>query len=117
MDGDERAEGATRRRLSDRIEDAFDLACLQGEVDIASCMLKALDLCLLGRPMDWERRQLAVGVLRGCQARLEELRQAQAAEERALSAHNSVQAVIEPNSASPAYWAALPRDTNCHTGP
>ncbi len=121
MDGDaraaERAAWLTRRRLSDRIEDAFDLACLQGEVDIASCMLKALDLSLLARPLGWERRQRALGVLRACHARLEQLRLAQMAEQHAWPRCEAEFGVVEPNSASPARWTALPHDTNCHTGP
>jgi hypothetical protein len=114
---DPRAGSATRRRLSDRIEDAFDLACLQGEVDIASCMLKALDLSLLARPLSWDRRQRALAVLRACHAQLEQLRLAHTAVDPALQACGAKFGVVEPNSASPASWAPLLTDTNCHTGP
>ncbi len=64
----------TARRLSDKIEQAFDQACEQGLTEVAGCMLKGLDLALLGRPQGWERRQAALGVLRACHARLEEMR-------------------------------------------
>ncbi len=66
--------GIVRRRLSDRIEDAFEQACRQGQVEVAACLLKGLDLCLLGQPTPWERRQAALAVLRGCAARLDALR-------------------------------------------
>lgn len=66
--------GPVRRRLSDRIEDAFDQACQQGQLEVAACMLKGLDLALLGRPTDWDRRQAALGLLRACHERLEQLR-------------------------------------------
>jgi hypothetical protein len=114
---DARAGGTTRRRLGDRIEDAFALACWQGEADIAACLLKALDLSLLARPLSWERRQRALGVLRACHAQLEQLRQGQPTAEPALRANEANCGVVEPNSANPACWATLPTDTNCHTEP
>ncbi len=67
------------RRLSDRIEAAFDQACDQGLTEIAGCMLKGLDLALLGRPQSWDRRQAALGVLRACHSRLEEMRRMEVA--------------------------------------
>jgi|GEM_PF-2520438 len=66
-----------RRRLSDRIEEAFDQACDQGQIEVAACMLKGLDLVLLGQPQSWNRRQAALGTLRACLIRLEQLRLAQ----------------------------------------
>ena len=69
-----------RRRLSDRIEDAFEQACRQGRVDVAACLLQGLDICLLGQPTPWDRRQAALHLLRGCADRLDRLRQAQPAE-------------------------------------
>ena len=66
----------TRRRLSDRIEDAFDQACEQGQLEVASCLLQGLDLALLGRPTPWNRRQAALGLLRASHDRLERLRMA-----------------------------------------
>ena len=71
--------GLVKRRLSDRIEQAFDQACDQGQVEVAACMLKGLDLALLGRPTPWERRQAALVLLRTCANRLEALRDTQAA--------------------------------------
>ncbi len=67
-----------RRRLSDRIEDAFEQACRQGQADVAACLLKGLDLCLLGQPTPWDRRQTALVLLRACAVRLDALRQAEA---------------------------------------
>ena len=78
--------GFVKRRLSDRIELAFDQACEQGQAEVAACMLKGLDLALLGRPTPWDRRQAALTLLRSCQARLEALRAAQSAEPDALPA-------------------------------
>ena len=69
--------GTVRRRLSDKIEQAFDQACEQGQVEVAACMLKGLDLVLLGQPMPWERRQAALGLVRLCQSRLQSLRDSQ----------------------------------------
>jgi hypothetical protein len=70
--------GFVKRRLSDRIEQAFEQACDQGQVEVAACMLKGLDLALLGRPTQWERRQAALALLRACANRLEALRTTQA---------------------------------------
>ena len=71
------ADGQIRRRLSDKIEQAFDQACEQGQADVAACMLKGLDMALLGQPMPWERRQAALGLVRLCQNRLQTLRDGQ----------------------------------------
>ncbi len=73
--------GGPRRRLSDRIEDAFEQACRQGQAEVAACMLKGLDQCLLGQPTPWERRQQALVLLRNCAERLRLLRHAQACSE------------------------------------
>ena len=73
--------GGPRRRLSDKIEDAFDQACRQGQAEVAACMLKGLDQCLLGQPTPWERRQAALILLRTCAERLSLLRLAQARSE------------------------------------
>jgi hypothetical protein len=73
----------TRRRLSDRIEEAFDQACDQGQTEVAACMLKGLDLVLLGQPLAWERRKAALSVMRACAARLEHLRNKQRADTEA----------------------------------
>ena len=70
-------QGHIKRRLSDKIEQAFDQACEQGQVEVAACMLKGLDLVLLGQPMPWERRQAALGLMRTCQSRLQSLRDGQ----------------------------------------
>ena len=75
--------GVTRRRLSDRIEDAFEQACRQGQLEVAACLLKGLDLCLLGQPTPWDRRQTALILLRACAARLTSLRDEQATAEHA----------------------------------
>ena len=69
-----------KRRLSDRIEQAFDQACDQGQIEVAACMLKGLDLALLGNPTQWERRQAALALLRTCANRLQALRSTQAGE-------------------------------------
>ena len=69
--------GQIKRRLSDKIEQAFDQACAQGQVEVAACMLKGLDLVLLGQPMPWERRHAALGLLRTCRSRLQSLRDGQ----------------------------------------
>ncbi len=74
-------QGPVRRRLSDRIEDAFDQACRQGQAEVAACMLKGLDQCLLGQPTPWERRKAALTLLRSCAERLSLLRHAQASAE------------------------------------
>ena len=74
----EQTQGGVRRRLSDRIEDAFDQACRQGQAEVAACMLKGLDQCLLGQPTPWERRKVALTLLRTCAERLSLLRHAQA---------------------------------------
>jgi hypothetical protein len=68
------------RRLSDRIELAFEQACDQGQLEVAACMLKGLDLALLGQPLPWDRRQMALGLLRACQSRLQALREARTAQ-------------------------------------
>lgn len=67
---------STRRRLSDKIEDAFDQACAQGQLEVAACMLTGLDLALLSQPTDWNRRQAALSLLRASHERLERLRAA-----------------------------------------
>ncbi len=77
----EQRQSGVRRRLSDRIEDAFDQACHQGEAEVAACMLKGLDQCLLGQPTPWERRKVALTLLRSCAERLSLLRHAQASAE------------------------------------
>ena len=71
-------QGGNRRRLSDSIEDAFNKACRQGQAEVAACMLKGLDLCLLGQPTSWERRQAAMSLLRSCAEQLSLLRDVQA---------------------------------------
>ncbi len=71
-------QGGVRRRLSDKIEDAFDQACRQGQAEVAACMLKGLDQCLLGQPTPRERRQASLALLRACAERLDLLRHAQA---------------------------------------
>ena len=77
----DQARGTVRRRLSDRIEDAFDQACQQGQAEVAACLLKGLDQCLLGQPTPWERRKVALTLLRTCAERLSVLRHAQASAE------------------------------------
>lgn len=76
MDGFNLQQAATGpvRRLSDRIEQAFDQACRQGQLEVAACMLKGLDLALLGQPTPWDRRQAALSLLRSSHDRLERLR-------------------------------------------
>ncbi len=66
------------RRLSDKIEQAFDQACRQGQLEVAACMLKGLDLVLLGKPESWDRRQASLTVMRSMYARLAQLREAEA---------------------------------------
>jgi hypothetical protein len=66
------------RRLSDRIHEAFDQACRQGQLDVAACMLQGLDLALLSRPGSWDRRQEGLNLLRHSHARLAQLREAEA---------------------------------------
>lgn len=77
-------EGGLRRRLSDKIEDAFNQACRQGQTEVAACMLKGLDQCLLGQPTPWERRKAALLLLRACATRLSLLRDAQAGADAAM---------------------------------
>ena len=77
--------GGSRRRLSDKIEDAFDQACRQGQAEVAACMLKGLDQCLLGQPTPYERRQVALILLRTCAERLSLLRITQASAESTLA--------------------------------
>jgi hypothetical protein len=80
MDGHREAErqagGAVGRRLSDKIEQAFDQACRQKQLEVAACMLKGLDIALLGHPTTWDRRQAALNLLRSSHDRLEALRAA-----------------------------------------
>ncbi len=78
---DEQARPGFGRRLSDKIELAFEQACGQGQADVAACMLKALDLCLLGQPTPWDRRQASLKLLRNCASRLSTLRETQSAEQ------------------------------------
>ena len=67
------------RRLSDKIEQAFDQACGHGQLQVAACMLKGLDMALLGREQPWEERQTSLTLIRSLQERLQVLRDAEAA--------------------------------------
>jgi hypothetical protein len=68
-----------RRRLSDKIEEAFDQACTQGQLEVAACMLKGMDMALLGRQQSWDQRQAGLALVRSMQERLQSLRDVEAA--------------------------------------
>ncbi len=71
------------RRLSDKIQQAFDQACEQSQLEVAACLLKALDLVLLSRPESWDRRQKGLHLIRTLHARLARLREAEPATDSA----------------------------------
>ena len=73
---DQQADTAAGRRLGDKIEQAFDQACRQKQLEVAACMLKGLDIALLGQPTSWDRRQAALSLMRLSRERLEGLRAA-----------------------------------------
>jgi hypothetical protein len=58
------------RRLSDKIQAAFDHACDEGELTVAAELLETLELVLLRTPPRPERRETVVGPLLASHERL-----------------------------------------------
>jgi hypothetical protein len=58
------------RRLSDKIQLAFNHACDDADVTTASELLAALQLVLLKTPQTHEQRDNALGTLYACKARV-----------------------------------------------
>jgi hypothetical protein len=58
------------RRLSDKIQAAFDHACDEGELIVAAELLETLELVLLRTPPRPERRETVVGPLLASHERL-----------------------------------------------
>jgi hypothetical protein len=64
------------RRLSDKIQAAFDHACEVGELDVAADLLATLEAVLLRVPPKVERRETVLSPLIECYQRLWHLRHA-----------------------------------------
>ncbi len=62
------------RRLSDKIQAAFDHACDDGQLEVAGELLETLELVLLRTPPKPERREAVVAPLMACHERLWHLR-------------------------------------------
>jgi len=62
------------RRLSDKIQAAFDHACDEGELQVASDLLETLEVVLLRVPPRPDRREAIVGPLMASHERLWHLR-------------------------------------------
>ena len=62
------------RRLSDKIQAAFDHACDDRQLEVAGELLETLELVLLRTPPKPERREAVVGPLMACHERLWHLR-------------------------------------------
>ncbi len=62
------------RRLSDKIQAAFDHACDEGELAVASDLLQTLELVLLRVPPKPDRREAIVAPLMASHERLWHLR-------------------------------------------
>ncbi len=62
-----RSEAATycrlRRKLSDKIRDAFEHACNEGETEVATELLSTLETVVMHTPMDEQERQASVSPL------------------------------------------------------
>jgi len=58
------------RRLSDKIQAAFDHACDEGDLIVATELLETLELVLLRTPPRMERRELVVAPLLASHERL-----------------------------------------------
>ncbi len=67
------------RRLSDKIQAAFDHACDEGELAVAADLLTTLELVLLRVPPKPDRREAVVAPLMASHERLWHLRSAAAA--------------------------------------
>jgi hypothetical protein len=62
------------RRLSDKIQAAFDHACDEGELEVASDLLETLEIVLLRSPPKADRRETVVAPLLAAHERLWHLR-------------------------------------------
>lgn len=62
------------RRLSDKIQAAFDHACDEGELQVAADLLETLEIVLLRVPPRPDRREAIVGPLMASHERLWHLR-------------------------------------------
>ncbi len=62
------------RRLSDKIQTAFDHACDEGELQVAADLLQTLELVLLRVPPKPDRREAIVAPLMASHERLWHLR-------------------------------------------
>jgi hypothetical protein len=62
------------RRLSDKIQSAFDHACDEGELEVAGDLLSTLELVLLRVPPKADRREAIVAPLMAAHERLWHLR-------------------------------------------
>lgn len=62
------------RRLSDKIQTAFEHACEERELDVAGELLETLELVLLRSPPRPERREALLTPLIACHQRLWHLR-------------------------------------------
>lgn len=71
------------RRLSDKIQAAFDHACDEGELEVAADLLQILELVLLRTPPRPERRESVVAPLLASHERLWHLKAVHAKEEAA----------------------------------
>ncbi len=69
------------RRLSDKIQAAFDHACDEGELAVAGDLLQTLELVLLRVPPKSDRREAVVAPLMASHERLWHLRAREAAGE------------------------------------
>lgn len=71
------------RRLSDKIQAAFDHACDEGELEVAADLLQILELVLLRTPPRPERRESVVAPLLASHERLWHLKAVRAKAEAA----------------------------------
>ena len=81
------------RRLSDKIQAAFDHACDEGELIVAGELLQTLELVLLRVPPRPERRETVVAPLLASHERLWHLKSLQAATEPAVAEQASAAGV------------------------
>ncbi len=74
------------RRLSDKIQVAFEHACDEGELEVAAELLATLEVVLLRVPPRPERREATVAPLLACHERLWHLRAKAATADETMAA-------------------------------
>jgi hypothetical protein len=87
------------RRLSDKIQAAFDHACDEGELIVAAELLETLELVLLRTPPRPERRETVVAPLLASHERLWHLKSTTGAKEHAVAAEEARPGALPLNPA------------------